>query len=238
VKDINGRSRDYLLTAWYKHTFTFGGGVSLALTGGIIDATDYLDENAFANDEFTQFMNEALVNAPNAFLSSYDIGGAVELEYGAFSLKGVGMNVGENDDGNNYNFYGVQLGYTLSTTFGEGNYRVTGSFASREFLDPAGETKESRKAAVDFKDLYSGGINISGKLWGREQDNAGVGYAYLRGGNTGLDRTQVGEGYVSFGLNDYLALSVNVQYMDDAYEPGAGDDASGWIFGIRMTAEF
>jgi hypothetical protein len=43
---------------------------------------------------------------------------------------------------------------------------------------------------------------------------------------------------VSFGLNDYLALSVNAQYMDDAYEAGAGDEANGWIFGIRMTAEF
>jgi len=43
---------------------------------------------------------------------------------------------------------------------------------------------------------------------------------------------------VSFGLNDYLALSVNVQYMDDANEAGAGDDVKGWIFGIRMTAEF
>ena len=46
------------------------------------------------------------------------------------------------------------------------------------------------------------------------------------------------EGYVRFGLNDCLALSVNVQHMDDAYEAGAGDDANGWIFGIRMTAEF
>lgn len=94
------------------------------------------------------------------------------------------------------------------------------------------------KAAVDYKSLYSGGINISGKLWGREQDNAGFGYAYLRGGNTALDRTQVGEGYVRFGLNDYLGLTLSVQYMDDRYEEGAGDDAEGWIFGIRMTAEF
>ena len=48
-KDINGRNRDYLLTAWYKHTFTFSEDHTLGLTGGIIDATDYLDENAFSN---------------------------------------------------------------------------------------------------------------------------------------------------------------------------------------------
>ena len=49
VKNINGTSRDYLLTAWYKHTFEFGQKHSLGLTGGLIDATDYLDNNAYSN---------------------------------------------------------------------------------------------------------------------------------------------------------------------------------------------
>ena len=40
-KDINGRNRDYLLTAWYKHTFRFNENHTLGITGGIIDATDY-----------------------------------------------------------------------------------------------------------------------------------------------------------------------------------------------------
>jgi porin len=40
VKDINGRSRDYLLTAWYKHTLQFAEDLTLALTGGIVDATE------------------------------------------------------------------------------------------------------------------------------------------------------------------------------------------------------
>lgn len=78
VKDINGRDRDYLLCAWYKHTFVLGSDHDLSLTGGVIDATDYLDQNAYANDEFTQFMNPALVNGPGGFAPSYDIGGAVE----------------------------------------------------------------------------------------------------------------------------------------------------------------
>ncbi|MBT3258966.1 MAG: hypothetical protein HN366_21270 [Deltaproteobacteria bacterium] len=89
VKNIHGRGRDYLLTAWYKHTFQFSSDNTLALTGGIIDATDYLDENAFANDEHTQFMNEALVNGPNGFAPSYDLGGAVEWELGQWHAKGV-----------------------------------------------------------------------------------------------------------------------------------------------------
>ncbi len=62
VENINGRSRDYLLTAWYKHTFEFRNDRTLGATLGIIDSTDYLDENAYANDEYTQFMNEVFVN--------------------------------------------------------------------------------------------------------------------------------------------------------------------------------
>jgi len=74
VKNLNGRNRDYLLTVWYKHTFEFSEDFTVALTGGIIDATEYLDENVFANDEFTQFMNQAFVNGPISFLPSYDTG--------------------------------------------------------------------------------------------------------------------------------------------------------------------
>jgi hypothetical protein len=48
VKGINGRDRDYLLTAWYRHTFKLGALGSARLSGGILDATEYLDQNAYA----------------------------------------------------------------------------------------------------------------------------------------------------------------------------------------------
>ena len=85
------------MTVWYKHTLEFGDDNALGLTGGIIDSTAYIDENAYANDEYTQFMNEALVSGPNGFAPSYDIGGEVEWELGRWAIKGVGMNIGEND---------------------------------------------------------------------------------------------------------------------------------------------
>jgi porin len=98
VKNINGRDRDYLLTAWYQHVFEFKADYTLSVTAGLIDATDYLDDNAFSNDEYTQFMNGALVNGPHAFLPSYDMGGALELTLSRFALRAVVMNIGENDD--------------------------------------------------------------------------------------------------------------------------------------------
>jgi len=265
-KDINGRNRDYLLTAWYKHTFSFSEDYSLGLTGGIIDATDYMDENAFANDEYTQFMNEALVNGPNAFLPSYDIGGAVEWEIGGFSVKGVGMALGTNGEEGQfnepYNFFGMQFGYTVDFGLGEGNYRLTVDTTSSDFSNVA-QTKKERmsaalisfdqqlgeilgawirfgwqddEAAIDYKDIYSGGLNISGNLWGRECDNIGIGYGHLRGGNLDVDHTDVFEVYGRFALNDIFAITGDVQYMKDSMK--VGDSPDGWIFGLRMTAEF
>jgi len=264
-KNINDRNRDYLLTAWYKHTFEFSEDHTLGLTGGIIDACDYMDENAFANDEFSQFMNEALVNGPNAFLPSYDIGGAIEWEISGFSIKGVAMAMGTNDEqpAEPYNFYGIQFGYNVDFGLGEGNYRLILDTTSDDFSNVAGTKMERMTAAlisfdqqlgdivglwlrfgwqdddpaIVYKDVYTGGVNISGNLWGREQDNIGIGYGHLRGGNVEIDKTDVFEIYGRFALNDIFSITGDIQYMKDSYKVG-GVDPSGWIFGLRATAEF
>jgi hypothetical protein len=64
----------------------------------------------------------------------------------------------------------------------------------------------------------------------------GIGYAYLEGGNTGIDHTQVFEAYVRFLLNDYMAVTADIQYMDESLNGEEGP--KGWIPGIRLTAEF
>jgi len=265
-KDINGRNRDYLLTAWYKHTFNFSEDHTLGITGGIIDATDYMDQNAYANDEYTQFMNAALVNGPNAFLPSYDIGAAIEWEIDGFSVKGVVMAIGSNGEEGQldepYTFYGMQFGYTLDFGLGEGNYRLIVDTTSSDFSNVAGTKKERLScavisfdqqlgeifgawirfgwqdddAAVNYETVYSGGLDINGNLWGRDCDNIGIGYGHLRGGNLGVNHTDVFEIYSRFALNDIFAVTGDVQYMKDSMREG--DSPKGWIFGLRMTAEF
>jgi len=262
VKSINGRNRDYLLTAWYKHTFHFNLAQKLGLTGGIIDATDYLDDNAYANDEYNQFMNAALVNASNGFFPSYDIGGAVELEIGRFDFSGVAMSMGENDEGRSYNYYGIELRYTLHIQPGEGHYRLILDTTSKEFSNPPGTQQESlrgifisfdqelgqilgawirfgsqnNKAAIDYEKLLSGGIDIGGRLWGRDEDNIGLGFAYLLGGNQAIDNSQVFEAYYRFVLNEIFSITADLQHLKDNLK--IGDNPSGFIYGIRMTAEF
>ena len=261
VKDINGRNRDYLLTVWYKHTFALGQNNVLGIAGGIVDATAYIDENAFSNDEYTQLMNQALVNAPNGFAPSYDIGGAAEWEVGSWDITAVGMNVGENDDGNNYNFFAAQIGYKLNTALGEGNYRVIGQMTSKEFLDENGKKEklmgafisfdqqlgeifgawircgwQDDQVLIDYDTLFSGGLNITGKWYGRGEDNIGLGYAYLNGKND-YDYTQVAEVYWRFVLNEYVAATADLQYMEEKFKTSR-DDLDGIIGGVRVTTEF
>jgi porin len=262
VKDINGSGRDYLLTAWYRHTFTLRGGSTLDAAVGIIDATDYLDENAYSNDEYTQFMNEALVNGPNAFLPSYDAGGALLWSTGPWSLNGVIMKVDENDAGNDFTFYGLQLGYALQSSLGVGNYRVIIDRTSDDFLNDNGDSTHRRTAillscdqqlgdvvgvflrigwqddaaAVNYETIWSGGINITGSHWNRAGDNIGLGYAYLDGGSVDVSQSQVAEAYYRFVINDHLALSADIQYMQDDLRNR--ENPAGFIYGMRLTAEF
>lgn len=269
VKDINGSSRDYLLQAWYRYTHKLANDDSLSGTFGIIDSTGYLDHNEYASDEYTQFMNEAFVNAANFNLPSYDAGVAVESSFGAFSLNAVGMNINENEDGHNYNFWGVQAGWHPQFEFGTGNYRAIITGSSSAFLSPEEDAPGKREsllswglsfdqavgdflglflrltwqdtdAAVDYEALYSGGVNVAGAAWGRPNDNIGLGYAYLDGGNTDVRNTNVFEGYYRATLNDYVALTADIQYMSDklAQDDPQQRDPEGWIFGLRLTAEF
>lgn len=262
VKDINGRGRDHLLTAWYKHTFQFADHHQLGATFGIIDATDYLGENAYSNDEYTQFLNPAFTNGSSGFLPSYDLGVALDWDAAPFSLRAVLMDIGENDDGNDYRFYGLQAGYTLENSLGTGHYRLTIAGASQDFLNPAGTRLEHRAsallsfdqefgallggwlrvgaqtddAAVDYNAVYSGGLDIKGAAWGRPLDNIGLGYAYVSGGNLDIDKSHVGEAYYRWQLDEVYALTADAQYQRDYLEMGGGP--RGWTFGLRATAEF
>lgn len=264
VEDINGRW-DYLLNAWYKHTFMLPPGTvvppgtTLGFTGGIIDATDYLDDNAYANDEYTQFMNEAFVNGFNSFLPSYDVGAALELDMKPWSVRVAYMNIGENDDGNNTNFLGGQVGYTLKSSLGEGTYRALVAGASKDFLNAEGTAKEGhlafglsfdqqigetfgaflrmgwqdQDAAVSYEAIYSGGLNILGTPWRRPKDNIGMAYGFLDGGNLDVRWSHVAEIYYRFEFNENFALTADTQYMKDILR--GADGADGFVFGLRGT---
>jgi len=93
-------------------------------------------------------------------------------------------------------------------------------------------------ALINYDTLLSGGLNITGKWYGREDDNIGIGYAYLNGKND-FDYPQVAEIYWRFVLNDYFAITADAQYMQDEYDTDEDDiDIDGFILGIRGVVEF
>lgn len=265
LKNINGRNRDYLLESWYKHTFEVGANASLGVTVGIIDSAVYMDENAFANDETSQFMNDTFVNSTLANLPSYDGGGALKYESGNWQLKAVIMN-SRNEAERSYMYYGGQVAYTLETALGEGNYRLNGHTTSGDFENAAvTSSDESLKGlgfsadqqltehlgiftrlgwqddavAVDHDQLYSGGANINGGLWGRTGDEIGIAYAYLKGAQgSGLDKTQAFETYARFSVSAHADFTVDVQYILDSSDENNNASPEGTIIGGRLSTYF
>jgi hypothetical protein len=266
LKDINGRNRDYLLEAWYKHTFKFSENMALGLTGGIIDATAYIDDNNFANCECRQFMNEVFVNHKNVNLPSYDIGGVVEFNISNISIRALAMNTKfeeERGDFRNYNYFAGQVGYRLETSMGEGNYRLYGFTTNDRFESREGGAEENLKgfgisadqklgeilgvfarlgwqddkAVIDHDSIYSGGVNVNGKLWGREKDEIGIAYGYLNGADEAeMGNTDAFETYAKFQISDVSDVTLDVQYINDNMKDE--DDRDGFIYGIRMNAYF
>lgn len=69
-----------------------------------------------------------------------------------------------------------------------------------------------------------------------ENDDIGVGYGYLSGGNVGVSVTHVAEVYYRLAINEYFALTADVQYIQDSLRSDASPD--GFILGLRGTFEF
>ena len=204
LSDINRSDRYNLLEAWYKHTFEFGELNSLGITLGIIGATGYIDDNEYANDEVSQFMNEAFVNNTLANLPDYDTGAALEFESRIWSVKAVVMD-SENDDRNDYNYYAIQIGHHMVTRWGMGNYRIYAFTTDNEFVDRDGTGKDSLsgfgisinqqinesvglfarlgtqddEVPVDHDEMLSLGFAVSGTAWNRSDDVVGVGPLFL-----------------------------------------------------------
>lgn len=273
LHNINGHSRDHLLELWYSHKFELQKDVSLKFTAGIIDSTAFIDDNAYANDELTQFMNEALVNNPLANLPTYDIGGVVEFEWDKFNLRLVGIrskNENEEMEIRNYNWIGAQIRYKLETPIGEGNYRVYAYTTNKRFENWSADAYRALKgvgvsfdqqvikdilgaffragwqsdlARIDYNRMLSGGLNLNGSIWGRKDDEVGIGYAYLKSPskNEEFKHSQVFEGYVKFKLFSYKSFTSDItfdyQYIRDRARDSENTKA-GNVYGVRLNFNF
>lgn len=269
LKNINGHKwQDHLMELWYAHTVKIQEGVSLKITGGIINSTAFIDNNAYANSEISQFMNEVFVNNPLANLPFYDLGGAIGFEIDTWQINFLGM-TSKNGDGNDYAYFALQIGYKVDTPLGEGNYRIYGFLTNDKFYkwDEEGETASLRgfgvsfdqqiikdvlgvffraswqedKALVDYDKLVSFGVNLNGSIWGRQGDEIGIGYAYLDGSaGSDVSHTHAFETYVKFKVFEYKAISSDftVDFQYMNDDLKDGGKNEGFIWGLRFNLNF
>jgi porin len=229
---------------------------------GIIDSTAYIDDNAYANDETTQFMNDVFVNNPLAQLPSYDLGGVIQIEKENLTVKGLVMNT-KNDQGQDYDYYAVQLGYSLNVpSLGSGNYRIYYYRTTKDFENYQGERDyiegiglsldqelnqylgsflrlglNTNQSTGDYKNLLSGGVQLSGNLWNRSKDIFAVGWAYLDGNSkvSGIKNSIVGEAYYKIPLTEYSDLTLDGQYYTEKH---TDQSLGAWALALRLNVSF
>jgi len=229
-------------------------GQRLALTAGRLDLTNYFDQNAFANDESTQFLSDALVNNQMLGLSSNGTGVATEFDAkNGFRLK-FGFQQ-SNDEAANLSdsmFTLSEVGYTFTPfALPEGTYRAwirtdntpdsgvaTGfGLSLDQKLNPfIGVFARYGTSNLDpgRDNFWSVGVGFQSGFIFNPQDTWGVGFAQMDL-ETG-QKERLTEGYYNFHLTERLRLSFHLTHvLDDADM----ESEFGYLLpGIRFQAAF
>jgi len=229
---------------------------SLALVAGRLDLTSIFDRNAFANDETSQFLSDALANNPLLGLANNGAGlAAVYDPRGAFNFK-LGFQQSDSDPVNNPStslskslFTLAEVGYRARPfSLGEGNYRVwyrtdNGSGTQKAAVGVSFDQRINQSVSVfgrygtadtDFSDdtFYSVGLSFQNRFVTNPLDFWGLGYAQLSldSGNS----EKLIEAFYNLHLSEKLRVTFNLQHVLE-YRPGAS--TLGFLVpGIRLQA--
>jgi len=267
--------------AWYEHYLLDD---QFTLTLGKIDATCYLDQNEFANDECGQFLGRIFRNASTLDFPDNNAGIRglltlentpwLEVETQALDGDGDWEDVGDNL------FLSGQLNFKPSLMEDrEGNYRLYawtnrtnhllwddqnqqwennwgfGISADQEITDTIGlftrygwQDPDVYVSGADFslEHSLSGGCQILGSLWGRDDDLIGLGLGlempsdeYKEYYSRKADDEGHFEAYYSCKINDSLTISPDFHMIWDAYGNDVADrDDTIYVFGTRAQVDF
>jgi hypothetical protein len=226
----------------------------LAITAGRLDLTNYFDANAFANDESTQFISDALVNNQMLGLAVNGVGAATEFDAkNGFRLKfGFQQSSPEPTSLGDSLFTLSEVGYTFTPfSLPEGTYRVwfrtdnsepdvirkgVGLSFDQKLSPSFGLFARYGQSETDLGHdrFYSAGFSVQHGFIFNPEDTWGVGYANMDL-KTG-ERENLIEGYYNLLLTEKLRLSFHLTGVVDTPESG---DKFGYIFpGIRFQAAF
>ena len=230
-------------------------GQRLALTAGRLDLTNYFDANAFANDESTQFISDALVNNQMLGLGSNGTGVATEFDpKNGFRFK-FGFQQSNTDATNlSDSFFTLsEVGYTFTPfALPEGSYRVwfrTDNTPDDVLGKGAGVSFDQKLTPIvgvfarygvaglesdDRDNFYSAGLSFQNGLTVSPLDTWGIGYGRMD--LVSGEREHLAEGYYNFHLTDKLRLSFHLTHVLD--QPEGGEKFGYLLPGIRFQAAF
>ncbi len=270
----SGESDVHVLEAWFEGSY-FNG--LFTLTMGKVDLTNYLEASAVANDETAQFLSSGFVNnlaidfpdenGPGVRLS-IDPTDFMEINLGVADARGGWDNIFDNGFG--------MLELNIKPRIGEyeGNYRFYGWLSDKDYENfdsgqqesygtgfgisadqqlPGGLTIFARVGMMD-DDIYaveaawSAGAQLSGVLWGRDDDVIACAYGEallndnhpdwqeLEALDIATDNEQQFEAYYSLSVNENTTISPDVQLVMNPAGIAGLDDI--WVFGARAQINF
>lgn len=197
-----GDSSVELIEMWYEHSVS----ENFRVTFGKIDATCYLDDNAFANDECGQFLGASFKNS-TAIEFPDDNGLGVRLALSPSEKVEVNLGVVESDgdweDVSDDLFVFGQINLMPKFFDKEGNYRFYGwmnNKAHTDFNDSSKGNENNAGFGISFDQMlsehigafvrlgtqkkevstlesaWSLGLQVNGNIWDRENDFLGIAF--------------------------------------------------------------
>jgi hypothetical protein len=229
----------------------------LSISAGRLDLTSFFDNNAYANDETSQFLSDALANNPLLGLANNGAGLAFIYDpKRALNFK-FGVQQSDADPINNPSTSLSQSLYSLAevgyrarpAALGEGNYRlwvrsdnVTGRqqtafgiSADQRLTASVGMFARygTAKATGGGDDrFYSAGFQFQNRLVRNSHDYWGLGFASTRLASG--ERERLAETFYNMHLSEKLHAGFHLQYVQET-QPGV-PTISYLVPGVRLQA--
>ena len=267
---------------WYEHNFIDGKVVG---TFGKIDVTRWFDANEVANDETSQFLAGVFVNNIAVEFPDYAYGFRLTYSPSDLFDIGITATEADSDWEDIFDENFLMAETSLKPKFGElqGSYRLYGwhnSGDKTKFDDPDDTREEGYGFGLSIdqqitgaltafarygwqdNDIYaiesawSLGFQVTGSLWGRDDDMFGIAYGQshtgedyrdsLRGRRSLLGRRvgaletapaeRIFEAYYRFQLNNHISISPDIQVASDMQ--GLEDMDTVTLLGVRAQLDF
>jgi len=205
--------------AWFEHKFTD----KFAMTAGIIDPTGAVDDNAYANDETTQFLGSMFRNAANVEFSDNAFGLKATYEADVIDFAVQYIDASDYKDITRNAFASAQVNFKPGFIEKmEGNYRLFGWTNTNDYakLDGTGDGKEKN---------YGFGLSFDQQL--SDIFGAFARYSWANGAiDNGIDSSNtwsLGLQATVKGLSekDVVALAYGQVMPSDEYKDNVNGDA-------------